>query len=105
MLNTNTREDTCTHTRTHKQGKTHRHMYTHINTQGPSAEMPQTINYPPYRWGHTEAERSYHTPQGWAEESGTKQSADCCGRAVLPWTPAGETVAPGEGRASVDTQQ
>lgn len=40
------------HMYTHTQGKTHRQMYIHTYTQGPSAEMPQTINYPPYRWGH-----------------------------------------------------
>lgn len=40
------------YTHTHTQGKTHRQMYIHTYTQEPSAEMPQTINYPPYRWGH-----------------------------------------------------
>lgn len=39
-----------THTHTQTGEDTQAHVHTHI--QGPSAEMPQTINYPPYRWGH-----------------------------------------------------
>lgn len=92
------------YTHTHAHTNRGRHTGTCTYTQGPQlrCHKPSTTHLTD---GDTEAERSYHTPQGWAEKSGTEQSAGCCGRAVLPWTPAGETVAPREGRASVDTQQ
>lgn len=34
----------------HKGRHTGTYIHTHIHTQGPSVEMPQIINCPPYRW-------------------------------------------------------
>lgn len=76
----NTGEDTCTYTHTQTGEDTQAHVHTHRGPQLRCHKLSTTH----LTDGDTEAERSYHTPQGWAEESGTEQSADCCGRAVLP---------------------